>query len=113
MFAQSITGKPYSCVALDIWIESTMNKGSKMKAGWMAILNNEKQLLTNTRNANNVNRVRNAVHRHANKKKKKAKSHADCFKPRCIADERAVQDLNACMKEFQCNPFELSDTTLR
>ena len=25
MFAQSMTGKPYSCVALDIWIESTMN----------------------------------------------------------------------------------------
>ena len=42
MFAQSMTGNPYSCVALDIWIESTMNKGSKMKAGWLAILNNEK-----------------------------------------------------------------------
>jgi len=45
MFAQSMTGNPYSCVALDIWIESTMNKGSKLKSGWLAILNNEKQLL--------------------------------------------------------------------
>jgi len=44
MFAQSMTGNPYSCVALDIWIESTMNKGSKLKSGWLAILNNEKQL---------------------------------------------------------------------
>ena len=35
MFAQSMTGNPYSCVALDIWIESTMNKGSKLKSGWL------------------------------------------------------------------------------
>jgi len=58
MFAQSMTGNPYSCVALDIWIESTMNKGSKLKSGWLAILNNEKQVLSNNRNVNNVNRVR-------------------------------------------------------
>ena len=42
MFAQSMTGKPHSSVALDIWIESTMNKGSKLKSGWLAILKNEK-----------------------------------------------------------------------
>jgi len=42
MFAQSMTRNPYSCVALDIWIESTMNKGSKLKSDWMAILNNDK-----------------------------------------------------------------------
>jgi len=69
MFAQSMTGNPYSCVALDIWIESTMNKGSKLKSGWLAILNSEKQLLSNTRNVNNINRVRRAVHHHANCKR--------------------------------------------
>ena len=113
MFAQSMSGNPYSCVALDIWIETTMNKGSKMKAGWLAILNNEKQLLTNSRNANNVNRIRSAVHRHANQTKKKVGKHADCYKPRCKADERAVQDLKACLDEFQCDPFDPTDTTLR
>jgi len=41
LFAQSMTGKPYSRVALDIWIESTMNKGFKLESGWLAILNNE------------------------------------------------------------------------
>ena len=55
LFAQSMTGNPYSCVALDIWIESTMNKGSKLKSGWLAILNNEKQLLSNAQNVNNIN----------------------------------------------------------
>jgi len=46
-----------------------MNKGSKLKSGWLAILNNEKQLLSNTRNVNNINRVRRAVHQHANRKR--------------------------------------------
>ena len=27
LFAQSITGKPYTCLPLDLWIEVTMNKG--------------------------------------------------------------------------------------
>ena len=78
MFSQSMTGNPYSCVALDIWIESTMNKGSKLKSGWLAILNNEKQLLSNTRNVNNINRIRRAVHHHANHRRKGKAKHADC-----------------------------------
>ena len=41
LFAQSMTSKPYSCLPLDLWIEMTMNKGSKMKAGWLRILINE------------------------------------------------------------------------
>ena len=61
VFAQSMTGKPYSCLPLDIWIEMTMNKGSKMKAGWLKILKNERMLLTNTRTVNMVNRVRTVM----------------------------------------------------
>ena len=48
MFAQSMTGNPFSCVAVNLRIESTMNKGSKLKSGWLAILNNEKHILSNT-----------------------------------------------------------------
>jgi hypothetical protein len=29
-FAQSMTGKPFSSLALDLWIECTMNKGSQL-----------------------------------------------------------------------------------
>jgi len=60
-FAQSMTGMPYSCFALDIWILSTMNEGSNLKSGWLTILNNEKKLLLNTCNVNNVNRLRTNV----------------------------------------------------
>ena len=44
-FAQSMTGKPYSSNPRDMWIGMTMIKGSKMKAGWLSILRNEKQWL--------------------------------------------------------------------
>ena len=42
LFSQLISGNLYSCLPLDLWIEMTMNKGSKMKAGWLKILKNEK-----------------------------------------------------------------------
>ena len=58
LFAQSMMGKPYPCLPLDLWIEMTMNKGSKMKAGWLRILKNEQMLLSHVRNANLINRIR-------------------------------------------------------
>ncbi len=61
-FAQSMTGNPYSSIPWDMWIEMTMNKGSKLKAGWLSILRNEKQLLSDTRNANNLGRVCAVLH---------------------------------------------------
>ena len=45
-----------------------MNNGSKLKSGWLAILNNEKQMLSSTGNVKNVNRVRTIMHCHANSK---------------------------------------------
>jgi len=44
LFSQSLTVMSYSCLPLDLWIEMTMNKGSKMKSGWVYIyiLKNEK-----------------------------------------------------------------------
>jgi len=44
-----MTGKPYSSIPWDIWIEMIMNKGSKKKAGWISILRNEKQLMADTK----------------------------------------------------------------
>ena len=113
MCAYSMTGNPYSCVTLDIWIESTMNKGSKLKNGWLAILNNEKQLASNIRNVNNVNRIRDVVLNHAHHKKSKKNKHTDCSKSRLKTDERAIQDISDCFKEFDCDPFDLSNTQLR
>lgn len=72
-FTQSITGKPYSNMAWDMWIECTMNKGSKMKSGWLSILQNEKQLLVHSRNVNNAAQILAAHNALANRKEAKRK----------------------------------------
>ena len=112
LFAQSMTGKPYSCLPLDLWIEMTMNKGSKMKAGWKRILKNEKMLSIHTRNANSVNRVRVALHAMANVRKA-TQGHTENSAFGLKADEQAVQDIDKCLTEFSSKPFDLSNGTLR
>lgn len=111
-FTQSITGKPYSNMAWDMWIECTMNKGSKMKSGWLSILHNEKQLLVHSRNVNNVAQIRAAHNALANRKEAKRK-HVECSPKRMREDEQCVQDLIACMHEFDSFPFNPASPTLR
>lgn len=111
-FSQSMTGLPYSCQPLDLWIETTMNLNSKLKQGWLQLLQNEKQLFSVTRNANNVARVKAIVdqnllcqHRHTR--------HVECQPARMKKDEQAVQDIQSCTKDFQAEPFDISTPTLR
>ena len=111
-FAQSITGNPYSSMAWDMWIECTMNKGSKMKSGWLSILKNEKQLLVHSRNVNNVSRIRAANNMLANRKETNRK-HTECSPTRKREDEQGVQDLISCLHEFEAYPFDISSPTLR
>ena len=40
-FAQSMTGLPYSNQPMDLWIEVTMNLDSKLKQGWLQLLQND------------------------------------------------------------------------
>ena len=111
-FALSLTGNPYSGVALDLWIEVTMNKGSKVKAGWLSILKNEKQLLVHSRNVNNIARIRAAQNKAAKKKNLKFK-HVECRPKRMKTDEQMVQNITACFEEFDCDPFDLEKPALR
>ena len=111
-FAQSMTGNPYSSIPWDLWIEMTMNKGSKMKAGWLSILRNEKQLLADTRNVNNLGRIRAALHNQVNRKQLSRK-HKECAPARMCMDEQALQDLILCMREFGCFPFDPALPILR
>ncbi len=105
MLAQSIDGKTYSCIALDIWIKSTINKGSKLMPGWLTILNNEKQLISNTQNVNNINQVIATIHHHADCKKQGSLS-------KMKKDDQAVHDMSACFNEFKCDPFDHTNQTL-
>ena len=67
-FVQSLTGRPFSAMPLDMWIEVTMNLGSKLKAGWLQLLQNEKQLFVTARNANNISRVKSILEENLQKK---------------------------------------------
>lgn len=102
LFSHSITGKPFTSLPLDLWIEMTMNKGSKMKAGWMNILKNEKMLMIHSMNVNHVNKVRQSLHTSVNLKRT-ASDHRENSKKRRKVDEQAVQDLNACLEEYECD----------
>ena len=111
-FAQSLTGNPYSNMAWDMWIETTMNKGSKLKSGWLSILKNEKQLLVHSRNVNNVSRVR-AAHNSAAKRKSTEWKHAECNPKRIKLDEESVQNIVECFKEYGSYPFDPDNQELR
>lgn len=111
-FAQSMTGLPYSCQPLDLWIETTMNLNSKLKQGWLQLLQNEKQLFSTTRNVNNVARIKAAVKQNL-KCQHRNRKHVECQPARMKKDEQAVQDLLSCMKDFEAEPFDESNPTLR
>ena len=111
-FAQSMTGLPYSCQPMDLWIETTMNLNSKLKSGWLQLLHNEKQLFSTTRNANNVARVKATVDENL-KCKRRTRKHVECQPARMKKDEQAIQDIRACFIEFEADPFDESKPALR
>ncbi|KAG0712019.1 hypothetical protein GWK47_019337 [Chionoecetes opilio] len=108
-FTQSITGNPYSNITWGMWIECTMNKGSKIKSGWLSILQNENQLLVHSRNVKA--QIRAAHNTLANRKEAKRK-HTECNPKPMQQDEQCVQNLVACMKEFDSFPFNSASPTL-
>lgn len=111
-FAQSMTGAPYSCQPMDLWIETTMNLNSKLKQGWFRLLQNEKQLFSTTRNANNVARVKATLNRNL-KCRHRSRKHVECQPARMKTDAQAIQDLVACIADFEAAPFDDTNPTLR
>ena len=112
IFSHSITGKPYSSIPTDLWIEMTMNKGSKMKAGWQRILANENILCAHIRSGNYINKLRANLHSLCNMKKY-ISCHKENTPSRLKADELGVQDINACIDEFNSDPFDSVNSRLR
>ena len=111
-FAQSQTGLPYSCQPMDLWIEVTMNLGSSLKAGWLNLLQNDKQLFSTIRNANNIGKIRQTLESNLKSIRKRSK-HVDCQPARLKIHELAVQDILLSLAEFKCDLFDLTNPTLR
>ena len=111
-FTQSITGRPYTCQPLDLWIETTMDINSKLKQGWLQLLQNEKQFFSTIGNANNVARVKAALRKNLSCHNLHRK-HDEWQSARMKKDEQAVHELPVCIVEFDPDPFDLSKPTLR
>jgi len=69
-------------------------------------------LLVLSRNVNNVTKIRSAHNALANRKPPKRK-HTECGPKRMREDEQCVQDLIACMQEFDSFPFNPASPILR
>ena len=58
LFEASISGQSFSVLPHNHWIETTMNKGSKLKGGWIGITQNEEAARTSTKVVNIIARVK-------------------------------------------------------
>ena len=59
LFAASMPVQSFSALPHDQWIEMMMNKGSKMKGGWIGITKNEEAIHNNTKAVNIIAKLRN------------------------------------------------------
>ena len=100
--SHSITGKPYSPLPTDLWIEKTKKKRPKRKAGWQRVLGNENMLCTNIRNTNYINQLRLMLHKIADMKVYKS-GHKENTATRVRSDELGVQDIDSCITDFDCD----------
>ena len=89
-----------------------MNLNSKPKQGWFRLLQNEKQLFSTTRNANNVARVKTTLNRNL-KCRDRSRKHVECQPARMKTDAQAIQNLVACIADFETAPFDDTNSTLR
>ena len=89
-----------------------MNLGSALKAGWLHLLQNDKQLFSTIRNASNVGRIRQALEAKLKSKRKRSK-HTDCQPARLRKDEKAIQDILTSLEVFECDLFSPENPVLR
>ena len=102
---QSTTGLPYSSMPLDMWIEVTMNLCSKLKAGWIHLIQNEKQLFVSATNVNNVLRVKSTIKTKL-KIKVRDQRHVECQPSRMKKDEQAIANISSALTQFDSQCFD-------
>ena len=83
-----------------------------MKAGWQRILGNEAMLCANIKSTNYINQLRVKLHYIADMKSYKS-GHKENTASRIKLDELGVQDIDACIVDFNCDPFDPENVQLR
>ena len=111
LFSASMSGRPFSALRHDEWIEMRMNKGSKMKCGWIGITHKEEALQVN-KVINNIKKAKESLKEVANIKKRQY-SHIECSSARMIKDVKTVEILLGTLQEWNANPWNTAIPFLR
>ena len=111
-FSFSLTGRPYSSIPPDQTIEMCMNKDSKIKGGWIGITKNLFMVNTNSQTVNKIATIKDTLMEFS-KRKKSEVGHRENVSSRKLIDEKAVQDMDSCITEWECDPWDLSKCTVR
>ena len=90
----------------------TTNLGSSLKGGWLNLLENDKQLFSTIRNANNIGKIRHALKLNMKSIRKQSK-HVECQPARLKKNEQAIQNILLSLDEFKCDLFDSTNPTLR
>ena len=88
-----------------------MNKGPKMKAGWQRILGNEAMLCANIKSINYINQLRVKLHYISDMKSHKS-GQKENTASRIKLDELGLQDIDACIVNFNWDPFDPENVQL-
>ena len=83
-----------------------------MKVGWQRILGNEAMPCANIKSTNYINQLRVKLHDTADMKSYKS-GHKENTASRRKLDELGVQDIDACIVDFNCDPFDPENVQLR
>ena len=111
-FSYSLTGNPFSHLPLDQIIEMTMNKGSKLKSGWYGVTRNLFMVNNYCIIVNYIMAARITLEQFTNRLHY-TDGHKENTKSRRQADEKAIKLLDACLDEWSCDPWDLSNGVLR
>ena len=111
LFSASMFVRPFSPLPHDQWIEMIMNKGSKMKGGWIGITHNEEALQVNTKIINNITKAKESLKEVVNIKKRQY-CPIKCFPARMIKDVKTVEISIGTLQEWNANPWNTEIPTL-
>ena len=111
LFSASMSGRLFSALPHDQWIEMTMNKGSKMKGGWIGITHNEEALQVNTKIINNITKAKESLKEVVNIKKRQY-CPIKCFPARMIKDVKTVEISIGTLQEWNAHPWNTEIPTL-
>ena len=112
LFSVSMSGRPFSALPHNQWNDMTMNKGSKMKGGWIGITHNKEALQVNTKVINNITKAKKSLKEVVNIKKRQY-SPIECFPARMMKDVRSIEISIGTLQERNANPWNTEIPTLR